>query len=588
MLQYIGGVSMERVMELLSEFLKHKWILIVLIILLIYTIISLFRKSKKAKNIQAEISLLEIDYNTIKSTPLTFKLNKARSLAKVNELIKKDIEDYTNSYEAIQKAIERMDQIFLEAFEAIENDELEIAETCAHEISEISTITLKNVEKLNEKLDDVLKQELKLRSEITKLKDRYRTIKSNLNSKSKLLAFSEEIIDSSIENIEHEFKAFDEWMYISEFDKAEIAIDKIEANFAKLDEVLDELPELLPKAQEIIPNKIADVSSLYSEVLDSNIYLDHLDITTTLTTISQQLSGDLADLRVGKIKEVKGRLDISDKNLNELKAQLNAEIAANDNLVNLYQEIDNLNETIKLNNDKLVSAYDDLKARYNYSKFVAVIENYQNQFKDFKADYVKLTANFKDNTPVSEILEQLNTHYEDLNKLNVKLIDSNNEINNILSEEKRAHQQLLKLYLIINEVSTKINQYQLPSISNDYKEDVKVAKEYIRSIEDLLAESSLNLNLLNSTLDEAIDYIYRLYNNVNNIVGMAIMVENAIVFANRYRSKMPEVDSELIKSELYFRNGEYTQALTCVLAVIEKIHPEDYEQKIRENAINAI
>ena len=70
--------------------------------------------------------------------------------------------------------------------------------------------------------------------------------------------------------------------------------------------------------------------------------------------------------------------------------------------------------------------------------------------------------------------------------------------------------------------------------------------------------------------------------------SMAIMVENALVFANRYRSTYPEVDSELSKTELYFRNGEYTQSLTTVLAVIEKIHPEDYEQLIRENATNVI
>ena len=69
---------------------------------------------------------------------------------------------------------------------------------------------------------------------------------------------------------------------------------------------------------------------------------------------------------------------------------------------------------------------------------------------------------------------------------------------------------------------------------------------------------------------------------------MALMVENAIVFANRYRSNSPIVDSELTKGEIYFRNGEYTQALTTVLAVVEKLHPDDYEKMIRENSINDI
>ena len=40
-----------------------------------------------------------------------------------------------------------------------------------------------------------------------------------------------------------------------------------------------------------------------------------------------------------------------------------------------------------------------------------------------------------------------------------------------------------------------------------------------------------------------------------------MMVENTIVFGNRYRSTYADIDSELTRSELSFRNGEYTQAL---------------------------
>ena len=186
------------------------------------------------------------------------------------------------------------------------------------------------------------------------------------------------------------------------------------------------------------------------------------------------------------------------------------------------------------------------------------------------------------------MLEDLQAYNNKLSANIKNVYDLNQKIETIIEDESRARQQLLKLYLIINEVTVKINEYQLPSISKDYKEDVKIAKQHVRNIELLLSDDTLDLQLLNTTLTESIDYVYRLYNNVNNIVGMAIMVENALVFANRYRSTYPQVDSELSKTELYFRNGEYTQALTTVLAVIESIHPHDYEKLIRENSTNVI
>ncbi len=74
---------------------------------------------------------------------------------------------------------------------------------------------------------------------------------------------------------------------------------------------------------------------------------------------------------------------------------------------------------------------------------------------------------------------------------------------------------------------------------------------------------------------------------MNNVVGTVVMVENTIVFGNRYRSTYADIDTELTRSELSFRNGEYTQALTTAIATIEKIHPGNYESMIKENAKSA-
>ena len=69
---------------------------------------------------------------------------------------------------------------------------------------------------------------------------------------------------------------------------------------------------------------------------------------------------------------------------------------------------------------------------------------------------------------------------------------------------------------------------------------------------------------------------------MNNLVGMAIMVENTIVFGNRYRSSYPEIDSELTRCELCFRNGQYTKALKIGIQAIEKMHPGAYENLINK------
>ena len=104
-----------------------------------------------------------------------------------------------------------------------------------------------------------------------------------------------------------------------------------------------------------------------------------------------------------------------------------------------------------------------------------------------------------------------------------------------------------------------------------YEADIRDAQVYINDVRQYLDETPLNVEGLNKKLDEAIDYIYTLFNSVNNLVGMADMVENAIVFGNRYRSEYPEIDSELTRAELCFANGQYTKSLKIAISAIEKL-----------------
>lgn len=189
--------------------------------------------------------------------------------------------------------------------------------------------------------------------------------------------------------------------------------------------------------------------------------------------------------------------------------------------------------------------------------------------------------------PSSMVVVNIADLNQKVTNVNHALKDIKSRIEMATGDEDRASKQLTKLQIIMNLMQVKIRKYKLPNISEQYEDDMRKAYEYIRSLDGLMKESPINMQLLNSTLQEALDFIYKLYNNVNNVVGTVVMVENTIVFGNRYRSTYADIDSELTRSELCFRNGEYTKALTIAIATIEKIHPGNYEYMIKENSKGA-
>ena len=134
------------------------------------------------------------------------------------------------------------------------------------------------------------------------------------------------------------------------------------------------------------------------------------------------------------------------------------------------------------------------------------------------------------------------------------------------------------------EIKSEIKNKHLPMINESYKDYIQDSYEKASSIQSYREKRPVNLTELSKRVDEARDVIYKLYDNIHNLIVTAQMVEEAIVFGNRYRSSFLEVNTELTKAEVLFRNGEYTKALTTAVDIIEKIKPGSYEELIKKTS----
>ena len=232
-----------------------------------------------------------------------------------------------------------------------------------------------------------------------------------------------------------------------------------------------------------------------------------------------------------------------------------------------------------------VDLYDKDSRRFGLEDLREELRQKRDNVVKYKSQYENINVDLSSCLrPASEILvmaEELDKNVEADMK---SLYSYKTAIDKSTDGESRAQSQLTKLQLVVAEVESKLAEYDLPSIDDSYKNDMLKSREYIERIRNLLKEVPLNIPELNVLLDEAIDFIYKFYNNINNVVGMGIMVENAIVFGNKYRSTYPEIDRELSKAEFQYLNGEYTKALKTAISCMETLFPENADEKIMENS----
>jgi septation ring formation regulator len=577
-------ISMDKVMNLLSDIRVVIAIAALVLLLVILLIVRKAQSNKKKKELQA----LEVRYNNIKSVPLSFKLNKAVAIARVDQDTMTKVTHSKDDFDQAQANLKQIAQALADTEDSILSGKLKKAKEQMLDLESSVALGEKQVSHLDKFLDSILEKETAQRTEVTELKDRFRQLKTDAQENSGRLNYSWSTIEKNITDIEKMFSAFEEWMYASEFEKASGELENIKTSMTKLDEIIHTLPDLLQDARGVIPNMVEALHKDYISTRSKGVYLTHLDEEKNLGIITNSLKEDLTRLKSGDATDVRAHLDDYKVRIKQLDDAVKKEDSAYTELKSLSDETKKLAEETAGNEDYVKKQYEKVSVRFG-------LEDMESNLADIKGRLDKLAINRENvftmitnnEIPATTTLVSMKELNQDLTACNEELKTMRTKLDSAQSDEERANKQLLKLQLIMNEMQVKIRKNKLPSISNSYEEDMNKANEYIHSIAELIKETPLNVELLNATLKDAIDFIYKLYSNVNNVVGTAVMVENTVVFGNKYRSTYADIDSELTRAELCFRNGEYTQALTIAIATIEKIHPGSYEHMIRENAKSA-
>lgn len=570
------------------EFFAQPQVLIALgglfVVLLLLVVFSRIRRSRATKVLRD----LEVEYNQAKSVPLPFKLNKAIALSKSNDGLFDAVASAQDEYQEIDKQLKRLSIHLADIEDAILLGKVKQADEWSIDAKEMLDQLNQEVSALDQKLASILEDETQQRSQITKLKDEFRLCKSTLANNAQQLSHSMQTLQDEVAAIEKMFTSFEEWMYASEFDKAKEKANEIEENIAVLKNQLETLPTLISLCKGTLPTLIDEVAYLFNQNKQKGVHVDHLDVTRNVELISSTLKDDLTQLRNGISEHVLEHTQESEKRLKQLKSALEHEARAFDESNALLHELSSLIEKNKEDYANLSHDVEHVGFRYGLKGSEQVVEALASEIEKYQSTYSRLEALLDDRkVPATTISLAMKETIAQLNKQRQTLTSHLNQFTQAKSDEARAKKQLLKLHLIGNEIKVKIKKHRLPAISDSYQGDVGKSKQMTATISAILNTDPLDTNRLNTLVNEAIDFTYKLYNNVNNIVGMVDMIEHGIVFANKYRSSIPSMDSDLSRTELSFRNGEYTQALSIVLGAIEKIHPESFEQLVKDNAKSA-
>lgn len=549
---------------------------------LVVTVLNIMQRQKN-KRLKKTLEKLEIEKNEIDCNPIAPELSKIECYLK-NEKMEKMYCDWQCRLDNIKKNdIPKITDMLLEADYSLSKLDYKAAICKIAKLEMELYKTKTNSEQLLNEIKEITTSEEKNRAIITKLKAKYRELLQRFNDNKKDYGEIADPITLQFENIAKRFEVFEVSMENNEYTEITQLIKSIDEMLKHMTVVLDEVPSILLLTNTVLPKKMKEVKETYERMTKQNYPLDYLNIEYNIEEANKKITDILDRCRVLNLEDSLFELKVLMDYFESVFVDFEKEKVNRD----AYEDANNIfkGKLKKLNDliNEIFSQIDDLRNLYNLSdENLNLLNNIREEINVLNTDYNILVNHTNNNTfAYSKLTKELENLSVRLSAIEESLDSSLNTIGNMRDDEMRARQQLEEIKLILKDAKAQMRDYNLPVVPRSYYVELNEASSAIREIVKELEKKPITIGVLNTRVDTARDLVLKLYGRTKEMLKTAMFAEMAIVYGNRYRTSVDELDKNLTYSEILFCKGEYQKSLELTINCLNRVEPGIYEKLLK-------
>ncbi|MBR0137586.1 MAG: hypothetical protein IJM15_04185 [Erysipelotrichaceae bacterium] len=541
--------------------------LVAVAVILVFIVVRAARKS----NLTKQLEKLNIKYKSLDSQPFNIRLTQSQALARTNQEIRDIVEQCEDDFE---KVITNKKEILTQLTDidedlsfhkyALAKENLANAETLLNQTEEIGN-------SLNKKLQTILEKSAIYLNKVNDLQIQFHDIKQRVNKDPELYFICWEALEKKSAAISHLFSSMNLATNSNKYEEAENIGSQIEQSIKEFDHIVRDLPELVSVAKSQIPARMTEVRNAYTLLKQQGAYLEHLDVEKNLQFITDSLDGDIKAIENCDIDSVNDHLYNYQTRMNQLLQQIGSEEDDYRHVFDLFTDVD---EMVKqaIEKVKFISANsENVNARFGLSAGKEQSAHIMDSTKQLAFAYSQMVDTIKARSvPASTMVLSLNKLKNDAQETLDEINEIYNQFNSVQLEERRAREQLDRYSVVLNEIQVSIRMNRLPKLSKQFEQDIETANTKIAAIQNMLNQVPIDIELLKSREKDLSDFVISLHEKINGIIMMTGEIEKYVVIANRYRPFYTEVDNELTRAELAYRNGDYSLSYQISLKIMEK------------------
>ena len=432
------------------------------------------------------------------------------------------------------------------------------------------------VNSLNSDLLKVVKPEEDCRQSALTYKEQLRRIKQDFYSKESELLLMAQSFDEVFNFIDKKFEEFEGLVESAQYDEANSILPEIDEILHELTIHMSELPSLCTMVSVVIPDKINSVQIAYRELIDQKFPLYHLCVTQTLEEFQKELEEITHLIRIFKIDGVAERLEEISNRLEGFFTSFDEEKAARTTFEENNEKVYSTVNLIERNFIKLRNTIPEVSNIFIINEdHKTKINNIQNNINKVGALKRSLDTFIHSATkqPYSILMNKMNELSTASNAIISDIEEYNSYISSLKSDAEKAYSVVFSAYGKVKAAEYQVRKINVKKVSEKYQPKFDTLYKLLNSIYENLVTECIDIDKVNSLLHEYYEIANVTLENGEVAADYNVMVlaENSILYANRHRYHLSDVDTQLTQAEAYFENGDFESAANMAGAILKRI-----------------
>ncbi|MCT2899763.1 septation ring formation regulator EzrA [Lentilactobacillus buchneri] len=446
--------------------------------------------------------------------------------------------------------------------------------------------TLKEIQAGLAQLYDLNKQH---KLALEELEKKYKRLREDILNKNESFGPSIDSLEKMLSDIEGTFDEFTQLTKSGDPNSAEEVLSDLNNSTDKLESYMGRIPKLYQLLSKEFVEQVDEITSGYKELKGKQYNFPNDKFDETLKGISDQIKVNTNKLKTLEVDSVeKATQDIADR-IDKLYDAIDKEFQArpkvekNTKIIGQYIEhVRKQNSDLQLRLETLNKSYilnhQEIENNHQFDQQIAPIEKkYQDEVNAMQNGTAVYSTIDADQTHMIKELGQIESEQKDLFSATVKLPE----------QEQAARNALAKFDLAMRNTKRRIDNHNLPGLSNDYQDAFAAVIREINHLDDAMNQPQIDVDDISKQLTIIQSDMDTLDEKTNQLIDDAALAEQTMQYANRFIGSNSEIAAASKTAQMYFdQKYDYEQSLNIISKALEK-QSSGMFAKIKDDYFNA-